>query len=54
VPGGRTEADGDQQRPDLVTVQRGGVRLIIQPGPADVRGGGMLQQVLPYGVSIEP
>jgi hypothetical protein len=32
VLGGRAEAGGDQQGAQLVAVQAGGVRLIIQPG----------------------
>jgi len=39
VLGGRPEAGGDQERADLVAVQGGRVRLVVHPGPADVRGG---------------
>jgi hypothetical protein len=33
VLGGRAEADGDQERADLVAVQGGGVRLVVQSRP---------------------
>jgi len=38
VLGGRAEPGGDQDRGELVAVQRRGVRLVIQPWAADVRG----------------
>jgi len=38
VLGGLAKPGGDQQRPELVTVQAGGVPLIIQRGTADMRG----------------
>src|SRR6266536_1982635 len=38
VLAGRAQPGGNQQGAQLVTVQPGGVRLIIQPGTADVRG----------------
>jgi len=38
VLGGRAEPGGDQERAELAAVQVGGVRLVIQPRPADVRG----------------
>jgi hypothetical protein len=34
---------GDQQGTELVTVQPGGVRLVIEPGPADVGSRGVIQ-----------
>jgi hypothetical protein len=37
--GGRAEPGGDQQRAELVTVQRSRVRLVIQPRAPDVSGG---------------
>ena len=37
--GGRAQPGGDQQRAEFVTVQPGGVGLVIQPGPADMSGG---------------
>ena len=51
---GRAEAGGDQERPDLVAVQSGGVRLVVQPGTADVRGGRVLQELFFDGVLVEP
>jgi hypothetical protein len=39
VLGRRAQPGGHQQRAEFVAVQRGGVRLMIQPGTADVRGG---------------
>jgi hypothetical protein len=37
--GRRPEPGGDQQRAELITVQRDGVGLVVQPRTADVRGG---------------
>ena len=54
VLGGLAEASGDQQRAKLVTVQPGGVRLVVQAGPADMRGRGMIEQVFFDGVLVEP
>jgi hypothetical protein len=51
--GGGAESGRDQQRTDLVTVQPDHVRVVIQPGSADVRGRGMLQQVFLNGVPVE-
>jgi len=42
--GGRAEPGGDRDRAEFVAVQRGGVRLVIQPGTADVRGRGVLEE----------
>jgi hypothetical protein len=39
MPGSRAEAGGDEQGAELVAVQRGGVRLVLQPRPAHVYGG---------------
>jgi hypothetical protein len=39
ILGGRAEPGGDEQGTQLVAVQRGGVRFIVQPRPADVDGG---------------
>jgi hypothetical protein len=36
VLGGRAQPGGDQERPDVVAVQAGRVRLVFQPLPADV------------------
>jgi hypothetical protein len=34
----RPELGGNKQRPEFVAVQPGGVRLIVQPGSADMSG----------------
>jgi hypothetical protein len=52
--GGRAEPGGDQERPELVAVQPGGVRLIVQPGTADMSGRGVIEQVFFDGVAVEP
>ncbi len=39
VLGRLAEPRGDQEGADFVAVQGGGVRLVVQPGPPDVRGG---------------
>ena len=51
---GRAEPGGDQHRAKLTTVQPGGVRFIIQPGPADVSRRGMIQQLFLDGVTVKP
>jgi hypothetical protein len=45
VLGGGAEPGRDQQRAELVAVQPYNVRFIIEPGSADVRGRGVLEQV---------
>src|SRR6266480_2087183 len=52
--GGLAKACGDQQYTELVTVQAGGVRLIVQAGVADMRGLGMVEELLFDGVPVEP
>jgi len=42
--GGRAEPGGDQQRAELIAVQPGGVRLIIQPRAPDVGGGRVIEE----------
>jgi hypothetical protein len=54
VLGGRAEPGGDQDRAELVAVQRGGVRLVVQPWAADVRGRGVLEEFFLDGVPVEP
>ena len=54
VLGGRAEPGGDQERAELVAVQGGGVRLVVQPGPADVRGRGVVEELFLDGVLVEP
>jgi hypothetical protein len=53
--GWRTEPGGDQDGAELVAVESSGVRLVVQPGPPDVRGRGVLEQLcmlLPHGSEI--
>ena len=52
--GRRPEPGGDQQRAELVAVQAGGMRLIVQPGTADVRGRRVIEQVFLDRVPVEP
>jgi hypothetical protein len=54
VLGGPTETGGDQQRAEFVAVQPGGMRLIIQPGTADVSGRGVIEEFFLDGVPVEP
>ena len=54
VLGRRAKPGGDQQRAELVTVQPGRVRLIIEPGSADMRGRGVIEQFFLDGVLVEP
>jgi hypothetical protein len=43
VLGGRSESRGDEDRAELVAVQGGDVRFVVEPGAADVRGGRVLE-----------
>jgi hypothetical protein len=52
--GRRAEPGGDQQCAELVAVQRGRVRLVIQPGTADVGGRGVLEELFLDRVPVEP
>jgi hypothetical protein len=54
VLGGRAEPGGDQDRAELVAVQGGGMRLVIQSRLADVRRGRVLQEFFFDGVLVEP
>jgi hypothetical protein len=45
---------GDQERAELVAVQGGGVRFVVQTGTTDVGGGRVLQELFFDGVLIEP
>jgi hypothetical protein len=49
-----SEPGSNQDRTELVAVQPGGMRLIIQPRAADMRGRRMIQQVFLYGVAVKP
>jgi len=44
--GRRPEPGGHQQRAELVTVQRDGMRFIVQPRPPHVDSRGMLEELL--------
>jgi hypothetical protein len=50
--GRRAEPGGDQERAELVAVQGGGVRLLVQPRPSDVRGGRVVEEFLFDGVLV--
>ena len=52
--GGLAEPGGDQQRAEFVAVQAGDMRLIVQPGTADMSGWGVIEQLLLDGVVAEP
>ena len=52
--GGRAKPGGNQERAELVAVQGSGVRLVVQPGTADVRGGRVVQEFFFDGVLVEP
>src|SRR5450756_1647470 len=51
--GGRAECGGDQDGAELAAVQRGGVRLVVQPGAAHVRRRGAIQEFFLNGVLVE-
>ena len=51
--GGGTEAGGDEQGTDLVAVQTNGVRLVVDPGTADMDCRGVGDQALLFGVAVE-
>jgi hypothetical protein len=46
VLGGRAEPGSDQPDAEFVAVQGGGVRLLVQPGSADVSRRGVLKKLL--------
>ncbi len=48
------EAGRDEQGANLVSVQARGVGLVVQPGPSDVDGRRVIEQVFLDGVAIEP
>jgi len=54
MPGRRPEPGNHQQGSHLVAVQGGGMRLLIQPRPPDMRGRGMVQEFLLHRVLAEP
>jgi hypothetical protein len=54
VLGGRPEPGGDQERADLVAVQGGGVRLVVESWSANVRCGRVIEKFFLNGVPVEP
>jgi hypothetical protein len=54
VLGGRAVLGGGQEGTELVAVQGGGTRLVVQPRSADVRGGRVVDQLFLDGVPVEP
>ena len=44
MPGGRAGSRGNEDRAELVAVQRGGVRLAVDPSLQDTGGRGALQE----------
>jgi hypothetical protein len=53
VIAGPGETGGDKHRPDLVAIQPGGIRLIIQPRPANVHRWRVIQQAFFDGVVVQ-
>jgi hypothetical protein len=49
----RAEPGGHQHGAELVAVQSGGMRLVVQSRPPDVGGRGVLEEVFFDGVLIE-
>ena len=54
VLGGRAEPGGDEKGTELVAVQSGGLRLVVQPRPADVSRRGVVENLFLDRVLIEP
>ena len=52
--GRRPEPGGHQQRAELITVQRDGMRFIVQPRPPHVGSRGVLEKLLFDRVLVEP
>ena len=52
--GRRLEPGGHQQRAQLVAVQGDGMGLVIQPRPPDMRGRGVVQELLFDRAPVEP
>jgi hypothetical protein len=50
MPSWRSQPGGDEKRAELVAVSGSGVRLVVQPGTADVRGRRVLEQFFLDGV----
>jgi hypothetical protein len=51
--GGRPEPGGDEDRAELVAVQGGGMRLIVQPGAANVRRRRVIEELFLDGLLVE-
>jgi hypothetical protein len=51
---GRAETAGEQQRTELITIQPGRMRLIIEPRPPDLSRRRVIEEVLLDGVPVEP
>ena len=49
-----TQASGDQQRAELVTVQPSGMRLIVQPRPPDMSRKRVIEELPLGGVPVKP
>jgi hypothetical protein len=52
--GRRAEPGSDQHGAELVAVQSGAVRFVVQPRPADVGGRGVLEELFLDRVLVEP
>jgi len=54
VLSGRAEAGDDERGAELVAVQGGGVRFVVQPWPANMHGGRVIQEFFLDGVPVGP
>ena len=54
VLGRWAEPGGDEQGADLVAVQAGGMRFVVQPGTAHVHGRRVVEEFFLDGVAVEP
>jgi hypothetical protein len=50
----RAEPGGDQERTEFVAVQSGGVGFVVQAGPANMRGGRVIEEFFLDRVPVEP
>lgn len=50
----RPEPGGHQERAELAGVQPGGIGLVVQVAPADVRGGRVIEQLFLHRVAVDP
>jgi len=51
---GGSRPGGDQQRAELIAIQHGRVRLIVQAGMADMSSWGVNEELFIDGVLVEP